>query len=69
MSLANLWKFFHCGLAQNTAHKKAFCKGCVDYYLLQASLNAEISEELDPAAILQAEQKSFDDGLSNFTAN
>jgi len=69
MSLANLWKFFHRGPAQNTAHKKAFCKGCVNYHLLQASLNAEISEELDPAAILQAEQNSFDDGLMNFTAN
>ena len=69
MSLANLWKFFHQGPVQNTAHKKAFCKGCVSYHLLQASLNIEISEELDPAAILQAEQHSFDDGLSNFAAN
>ena len=32
-------------------------------------LNVEISEELDPAAILQAEQNSFDDSLLNFTAN
>jgi hypothetical protein len=54
---------------QNTAHNKAFCKGCVSYHLLQALLNAEISDELDPAAILQAEQNSFDDGLSNFAAN
>ena len=68
MSLANLWKFFHQGPVQNKAHKKAFCKGCVNYHLLQASLNAEILEELDPAAILQAEQNSFDDGLLNFTA-
>ena len=36
--------------------------------VLQASLNVEISEELDPAAILQAEQNSFDDGLLNFKA-
>jgi hypothetical protein len=69
MSLANLWKFFHQGPAQNTAHKKAFCKGCVNYHLLQASLNAEISDKLDPAAILQAEQNSFDVGLSDFSAN
>ena len=50
------------------AQKKVFCKGCVNYHLLQASLNVEISEELDPAAILQAEQNSFDDGLLNFKA-
>jgi len=37
--------------------------------VLQASLNVEISEELDPVAILQAEQNSFDDGLLNLTAN
>jgi hypothetical protein len=49
--------------AQNTAHKKAFCKGCVSYHLLQASLNAEISEELDPAAILQVERNNFNDEL------
>ena len=69
MSLANLWNFFHQGPAQNTAHMKAFCKGCVNYHLLQASLNAEILDELDPVAILQAEQNSFDDSLSNFAAN
>ena len=69
MSLANLWNFFHRGPAQNTAHKKAFCKGCVSYHLLQASLDVEISEELDPVAILQAEQNNFNDGLLNFTAN
>ena len=38
-------------------------------HLLQALLNAEISDELDPAAIFQAKQNSFDDGLSNFAAN
>ena len=69
MSLANLWKFFHQGPAQNTAHKTAFCKGCVSYHLLQASLNADISDELDPAAVLQAEQNSFDEVLLNFAAN
>jgi hypothetical protein len=53
MSLADLWNFFHCGPVQNTAHKKAFCKGCVTYHLLQASLNTEISEGLDSAASLQ----------------
>ena len=37
--------------------------------VLQASLNVEISEEPDPAAILQAEQNSFDDGLLNLTTN
>jgi hypothetical protein len=63
-----LASFFHCGLAQNTAHKKAFCKGCVTYYLLQVSLNLN-TEALDPAASFQAKQKSFDDGLSNFTGN
>ena len=41
----------------------------VSYHLLQALLNAEISDELDPAAIFQAKQNSFDDGLSNFAAN
>jgi hypothetical protein len=41
----------------------------VSYHLLQASLNAEIPDELDPAAIFQAKQNSFDDGLSNFAAN
>ena len=51
------------------AHKKAFCKGCVNYHLLQALLKVEISDELNHAAILQAEQNGFDDGLSNFTAN
>jgi hypothetical protein len=66
MSLANLWQFFHCGLAQNTAHKKAFCKGCVSYHILQVLLNME---ELDPIASLQAEQKSFNDSALNFTAN
>ena len=45
------------------AHKKVFCKGYVIYHLLQASLNTEISDELDPAAILQAKQNSFNDGL------
>jgi hypothetical protein len=66
MSLADLWQFFHHGPAQNMAHKKAFCKGCVTYHLLQALLN---TEELDPMASFQAEQKSFDDGLSDFTGN
>jgi hypothetical protein len=66
MSLADLWQFFYHGPAQNTAHKKAFCKGCVTYHLLQASLNME---ELDPAASCRAKQKIFDDGLSNFTGN
>jgi hypothetical protein len=63
ISLAILWKFFHRGPVQNMAHKKAFCKGYVIYHLLQASLNTEISDELDPAAILQAKQNSFNDGL------
>ena len=33
MSLANLWQIFHHGLVQNTAHKQAFCKVRVTYYL------------------------------------
>ena len=60
MSLANLWQIFHHGLVQNTAHKQAFCKACVTYHSLQASFKAEISEGF------QAEQKPFDDGLSDF---
>ena len=67
MSLANLWKFFHHGLVQNTPHKQAFCKGHVTYYLHQASFKAEISEGLEPATSFQAEQKPFDDGLSDFS--
>ena len=49
LSLANLWQIFHHGLVQNTAHKQAFCKGHVTYYLLQALFKAEISEGLEPA--------------------
>jgi len=67
MFLANLWQIFHHGLVQNTAHKQAFCKGRVTYYLLQASFKAEISEGLEPATSFQAEQKLFDDGLSDFS--
>ena len=67
MSLANLWQIFHHGLVQNTAHKQAFCKGHVTYYLLQASFKAEISGGLEPATSFQPEQKPFDDGLSDFS--
>ena len=44
MSFANLWQIFHHELVQSTAHKQAFSKGRVAYYLLQASFKAEISE-------------------------
>lgn len=31
--LGPLWQFFHTGEAQNSKHKKAYCRGCVEVKL------------------------------------
>ncbi|KZP06281.1 hypothetical protein FIBSPDRAFT_902909 [Athelia psychrophila] len=52
---------FHRGEMQNKSHRKAYCKGCVDYHQLHASL-VEVPEGLDAPERLQANQQRFSSG-------
>ena len=68
MSLNPLWLFFYCGEKQNTSHYKAYCKGCVKYYMSTAKLwDQSDNSALDAAACLVKEKNQFNTGAYKIT--
>lgn len=56
-----LWPFIHHGQLQNSVHYKAYCKGCVSYYPVQAKVLKEVDDLnfLNPTEKLLKNREDF----------
>ena len=58
-----LWPFFHHGELQNLVQHKAYCKGCVSFYITQAKVLKDDNQiEYDPVVRIVKDGEQFAKG-------